>query len=119
MPCMSYDTEWVHDPARTARKTVEVIALKQECDRLARIACQAMYALEQLDPELKTFKDRESRKWWSGHKKADLARIEKELKEKAKLEEQERIRSEALAKLTPEEIEAFGLLKSDTRKGKR
>lgn len=109
MPCLSYDTEWVHDSARSSRKTVEVIALKNECDRLARIACRAITALEQLDPELKTFKDRESRKWWSDHKKADQARIEKEQKEKAKLVEQEQLRKVALAKLTPEEIAAFGL----------
>ncbi len=115
MPCLSYDTQWVHDPARSARKTVEVVALKQECDRLARIACRAITALEQLDPELKTFKDRESRKWWADHKKADAARIAKEEKEKAKLEAEEKLRKDALAKLTPEEIKAFGL----DKKGKK
>jgi len=119
MPCLSYDTEWFHDPARATRKTVESIALKSECDRLARIACKAMTALEQLDPELKIFKDRDARKWWSDHKKADAARIAKEEKEKAKLAEQEQLRKAALAKLTPEEIEAFGLMKRDTKKGKK
>lgn len=116
MPCMSYDTEWVHDDSRASRNSTEVMILKQECDRLARIACRAITALEQLDPELKTFKDRESRKWWSDHKKADAARIAKEEKEKAKLAEQERIRKEALAKLSKEEIEAFGLGKSKSKK---
>jgi thiamine pyrophosphate-dependent acetolactate synthase large subunit-like protein len=112
---MSYDTNWVHEPARASRKTVEVIALKSECDRLARIACKAITALEQLDPELKTFKDRDSRKWWADHKKADAARIAKEEKEKAKREAEEKLRKEALAKLTPEEIKAFGL----DKKGKK
>jgi hypothetical protein len=111
MPCLSYDTQWVHDPVRASKKTAEVIALKNECDRLARIACNAITALEKFDPELKTFKDRDSRKWWSDHKKADQARILKEEKEKAKMAEQERLRKEALAKLTPEEIAAFGLNK--------
>ena len=74
-----------------------------------------MAKLEQLDPELNNFKDREARKWYSDHKKADKARMEKEAKEKAKLEEQERLRQEALAKLTPEEIAAFGL----NKKGKK
>lgn len=115
MPCLSYDTQWVHEPSRASRKTVEVIALKAECDRLARIACNAITALEKLDPELKTFKDRDSRKWWSDHKKADAARIAKEEKEKSKLEAEEKLRKHALAKLTPEEIKAFGL----DKKGKK
>lgn len=112
MPCLSYDTEWVHT---NPRRSHTEIALKTECDRLARIACKAMAKLEQLDPELNNFKDREARKWYSDHKKADKARMEKEAKEKAKLEEQERLRQEALAKLTPEEIAAFGL----NKKGKK
>lgn len=115
MPCMSYDTNWVNDPARSVRKTAEVVALKSECDRLARIACKAMAALEKLDPELKTFKDQESRKWYAKHKKDDQARIEKEQKEKAKKEAEEKLRREALAKLTPEEIAVFGL----DKKGKK
>lgn len=115
MPCMSYDTNWVHDESRAIRKTVEVVALKTECDKLARIACKALAALEKLDPELKTFKDQESRKWWTKHKKDDQARIEKEQKEKAKKEAEEQLRTQALAKLTPEEIAAFGL----DKKGKK
>ena len=108
MPCMSYETEWFHsNPRRTHTET----ALKTECDKLARIACKAMTLLEQLDPELKSFKDTESRKWWADHKKADKARMDREAKEKAKLEEQEKLRQAALAKLTPEEIKAFGLKK--------
>lgn len=115
MPCLSYDTEWVREPARASRNTVEVVALKHECDRLARIACRAMAALEKIDPELKNFKDQESRKWWAKHKKDDQARIEKEQKEKAKKELEDKLRKEALAKLTPEEIAIFGL----DKKGKK
>lgn len=113
MPCLSYETEWFHQSR--IRSHTEVV-LKQECDKLARIACKAMAQLEQLDPELKIFKDTEVRKWWSDHKKADKARMEKEAKEKAKLEEQEKTLNEALAKLTPEEIEAFGLNKAKRKK---
>ena len=112
MPCVSYDTEWVHTHPRRSHTE---IALKSECDRLARIACKAMYALEKIDPELKSFKDQESRKWWAKHKKDDQARIEKAQKEKAKKEAEEKLRREALAKLTPEEIMAFGL----DKKGKK
>ena len=108
MPCISYETEWFHE---SRHRSHTEISLKTECDRLARIACKAMTQLEQLDPELKSFKDTEARKWWANHKKADKARMDKEAKEKAKLEEQEKLRQAALAKLTPEEIEAFGLKK--------
>lgn len=112
MPCLSYDTEWVNtNPRRSHTETV----LKSECDRLARIACKAITLLEQYDPELKSFKDKEARKWWSDHKKADKARMDREAKEKAKLDEQEKLRTAAMAKLTPEEIAAFGLQK----KGKK
>ena len=112
MPCLSYDTEWVNT---NPRRSHTEIALKNECDRLARIACKAMATLEQLDPELNNFKDREARKWWSDHKKADKARMDREAKEKAKLDEQEKLRQAAMAKLTPDEIKAFGL----DKKGKK
>lgn len=107
MPCRSYDTDWF-DTGKPTRN-LEALTLKTECDKLARIACKAMYALEKLDPELKSFKDQESRKWWTKHKKDDQERIEKEAKEKTKREEEARLREQALAKLTPEEIQAFGL----------
>jgi hypothetical protein len=74
-----------------------------------------MTLLEQLDPGLKSFKDTEARKWWADHQKADKARMDREAKEKAKLDEQEELRKAALAKLTPEEIAAFGL----NKKGKK
>ena len=108
MPCISYETEWFH---QSRHRSHTETALKTECDRLARIACKAMTTLEQLDPELKSFKDTESRKWWADHKKADKARMDREAKEKPKVEEQEKLREAAMAKLTPEEIAAFGLKK--------
>ena len=112
MPCLSYETEWFH---QSRSRSHESVALKSECDRLARIACKAITLLEQYDPELKSFKDREARKWWSDHKKADKARMDREAKEQAKKEAEEKLRKEALAKLTPEEIAAFGL----DKKGKK
>lgn len=114
MPCRSYESDWVHEPARATRNTVEVVALKSECDRLARIACRAMDALETLG-ELGMIKDAESRAWYAKHKKADAERIAKEAAEKAKKEAEEKLRNEALAKLTPEELAAFGI----KPKGKR
>lgn len=113
MPCRSYDTDWVGAVTRVSMS--EAKELKEECDKLARIACKAMYAIEQLDPELKSFKDTESRRWWAKHKKADQEREAKEQKEQIKKAEAEKLRQAALAKLTPEEIEAYGL----NKKGKK
>lgn len=110
MPCRSYESDWVHEPARASRNTVEVVALKSECDRLARIACRAMDALETLG-QLDMIKDTESRHWYVKHKKADAARLVKEAAEKAKKDAAEKLRKEALAKLTPEELAAFGIKK--------
>lgn len=104
MPCRDYWSDQKFDTRKN-----EVGILKERCDELARIACKAMYALEQLDPELKSFKDRESRKWWADHKKADQERIEQEQKALAKRVAKQKLVKEALSKLTPEEIEAFGL----------
>lgn len=115
MPCRSYETDWFDSDRRYRVTLTEAKNLKDEADKLARIACKAIYALEQLDPDLKTFKDQESRKWWAKHKKDDQARIEKEAKEQAKKAEADKLRTEALAKLTPEEIEAYGL----NKKGKK
>lgn len=115
MPCRSYDTDWFEPDAGGRISMSDAKELKNECDQLARIACKAIYALEQLDPELKSFKDTESRRWWARHKKNDQARAEREAKEQAKKAEADKLRKEALAKLTPEEIEAFGF----SKKGKK
>ena len=104
MPCMSYESDWVHEKPRNS----EVMILKQEADKLARIACQAMALIEKSDPTLKGM-NAEAKKWYEKHKKADAARIEKENKEKAKKAEAAQLRKAALAKLTPEEIKAFGI----------
>lgn len=112
MPCLSYDTEWFD--SKRSRNT-EAIKLKAECDKLARIACKAMTALEKTDPEFKSIKDQETRKWWAVHQKADQERVAKEEKQKAKKEEADKIRQAALAKLTPEELEVMGL----SKKGKK
>ena len=110
MPCRSYESDWVD----TGRYSAEVMRLKAEADKLARIACRAMDALETLG-ELGMIKDTEARNWYVKHKKADAERMAKEAAEKAKKDAEEKMRNEVLAKLTPEEIEAFGL----KAKGKR
>jgi hypothetical protein len=104
MPCRSYETDWVHEKPRST----EVAVLKMEADKLARIACRAMELLEKSDPTLKGM-NAEARNWYAKHKKADEARKAAEAKvlEKKRLEAQ--LRQDALAKLTPEEIKAFGI----------
>jgi len=104
MPCRSYESDWVYDSPRST----QVVLLKQEADKLARIACQAMELIEKSDPTLNGM-NKEAKSWYEKHKKADAARIEKENKEKAKKEEANKMRKTALAKLTPEEIKAFGI----------
>lgn len=106
MPCRSYESDWFDS---STSRNIEAVKLKVEADKLARIACKAMYALEKLDPEFKSLKDQESRHWWAKHKVADQKRLANEAKEKAKKAEAAKLRKEALSKLTPEEIKAFGI----------
>jgi hypothetical protein len=115
MPCMSYDTNWAnHSVYKDSR---ELKLLKEEADKLARIACQALYELEKVDPQSNVLSiPSELTVWWRDHKKADAARAAAELKEKNKKAalarknaELKRKRQAALAKLTDEEQAVFGL----------
>ncbi len=103
MPCMSYETEW----ARSSNDR-EVKQLKVQADKLARIACKALDALEAMGKEdFLLLKDDEVRTWWAEHKEAD-----RKAREAA---EAKRVRAEAkklaLSKLTDEEKVLLGLKK--------
>ena len=103
MPCMSYDTNW----ARTSTDR-DVKALKKEADKLARIACKALQALEDMGKEdFLLLKDDEVRLWWASHKEADRAAREAEEEKQRRREAKERV----LAKLTDEEKVLLGLKK--------
>lgn len=103
MPCMSYDTNW----ARSSSDR-DVKALKKEADKLARIACKALEALEHMGKEdFLLLKDDEVRVWWTAHKEADLKAREAEEARQAKIEAKARV----LAKLTDEEKVLLGLKK--------
>jgi|688.fasta_scaffold431791_2 hypothetical protein len=103
MPCKSYESEWaVHSDSS------EILLLKAEADRLARIACVAMDMLKKHDPSL-TGMNTEALAWYKTHTEADKKRIAAETKAKAKKAEVAKLRKEALAKLTPEEIKVFGI----------
>lgn len=102
MPCRDYeDDHRVHDAYDS-----EIKALKKQNDRLARIACKAMTVLEEDGhADLLLIADDEVREWWGKHKEADAkARAERE--ERARVE---RIKKEALAKLSTEERRALGI----------
>jgi len=107
MPCMNYDDSWRdnwHDRAK-------ITALSEITNRVSRVACRALRALEQGTKIEDVLKDKETRDWWAAHKKADDARIAKEEKAKQKQLELTEVKKQAIAKLTDEELEAFGLRK--------
>lgn len=101
MPCMSYDTNWA-----SSSNDREVRKLKQECDKLARIACKAMTELVKSGyGDFLVLKDDEVREWWEKHqeddRKAQEARLEKERRAQVK--------KEALAKLSDDEKQVLGI----------
>jgi hypothetical protein len=108
MPCQSYDTNWAEDS-----NDRDVRRLKKEADKLARIACRAMEELERNGIEdMLLLKDDETRDWWAKHKEADR-------KARAIIEERERrerVKQEALAKLSQEEKEVLGIATKRHRK---
>lgn len=111
MPCQSYDTSWASD-----HEEADVRRVKKEADKLARIACRALEELERNGIEdMLLLKDDETREWWAKHKEADRkARAIVEERER-----QERVKAEALAKLSHEERELLGLSKPKPRRGSK
>lgn len=109
MPCQSYDSSWdQHDNDRD-----KIRELKKQADMLARIACKALTALEEAEKEdFLLLKDDEVRVWWKQHKEDD-AREKARVAEK---ERRERIKKEALARLSAEEKELLGLGPKSTAK---
>ena len=110
MPCQSYDDDWRNESSNE-RKVKE---LKRQVDKLARIACKALTELEKNEVEdLLLLKDEEVRVWWKKHKEDDA-------REQARLAEigrKERVKQEALAKLSDEERKLLGI-SVDKRTGK-
>lgn len=111
MPCQSYDTNWADDS-----NDRDVRRLKKETDKLARIACRALEELERNGIEdMLLLKDDETREWWAKHKEADA----REKARVAEIERKERVRTEALAKLSHEERELLGLTPPRRRKANK
>lgn len=108
MPCRDYESD-------TWDYSSENRQLKKQADRLARIACKAMTALAEMGKEdFLLLQDDEVREWWQAHQEADR-------KEKARIaekERRERIKADALARLSDEEKELLGLAKPKQKKSK-
>jgi hypothetical protein len=105
MPCRSYEDDY-----RTGSPTEswQYKELKQNNDKLARIACKAMTELiEQGKADFLILRDDEVREWWEQHQEADRKAQEAKA-EKARLA---KAKKDALAKLTPEEKKILGLKK--------
>lgn len=100
MPCRDYESD------NSDNNTYELQALKQQADRLARIACKVMTALEAEGKEdFIMLQDEEVRTWWIAHKIAD----ENERRVREAKERRKQIRAEALAKLSSEERKVLGI----------
>lgn len=104
MPCRDYYT----DDYVNSRSDANEKRLKAQADKLARIACKALEALEDMGKEdFLLLKDDEVREWWQQHKEADRrAREAEELKQRKK-----EAKARALAKLSDEEKVLLGLKK--------
>lgn len=105
MPCRDYYT----DNYVNSRSDANEKRLKAQADKLARIACKALTALEAMGKEdFLLLKDDEVREWWQQHQEADRrAREAEELKQRKK-----EAKARALAKLTDEDKILLGLKKS-------
>lgn len=108
MPCRDYESDYSSDWDRERYKA--------QTDKLARIACAAMEELvRQGKEDFLVLKNPEVAEWWAEHIKADRA-------EKARIaekERKERVKAEALARLTDEEKELLGLLKTKKKTVKK
>lgn len=101
---MSYDDNWKSYPS-DERKIKE---LKAQADKLARIACKALGALEAMGKEdFLLLKDDEVRTWWQQHQEDDRRAQEAE---RIKQERKE-AKARAMAKLTDEDKILLGLKK--------
>lgn len=108
MPCRDYESDSYDYHA-------ESVKMKQQADKLARIACKALTALEENGIEdFLLLQDDEVRQWWKQHKEADR----REKARVAELQRREAVKQEALNKLSSEEKELLGLAKPSKKKSK-
>lgn len=98
MPC--------NDGGYSSQDDYELRELKKRNDKLARIACAVMTALEAEGHEdFIMLQNEEVREWWAEHKEYDRKRREAEA-ERRRLAQ---LKKDALAKLSPEECKVLGI----------
>lgn len=108
MPCRDYETDYSSNWHREQ--------YKEQCDKLARIACAAMEELvRQGKADFLVLRNEEVREWWEAHVEADR----REKVRVAEIERRERVKQEALARLSDEEKELLGLKKPAVKKHKK
>lgn len=103
MPCMDYG--YSDDYAEVRRE-------RERCDMLARIACRAIQAVQASgDTALldRIMDDKETKQWWRLHAAADRLAKEREAKEREKAAAKQALLESAFAKMSDEEVKAFGL----------
>lgn len=101
MPCMSYDTNWA-----SSSNDRDIKRLKEEADKLARIACKAMTELVKSGhADFLVLKDDEVREWWDKHQEDDR----KAQEAKAERARRAKLKKDALAKLSDEEKKILGI----------
>lgn len=76
----------------------------REIERLTRVSCDLLRTLESCGVDFKQFSP-ETRQWWETHKAHD----ERRAAAQSAIVQREKLRTEALAKLTPEEKQALGV----------
>jgi hypothetical protein len=108
MPCRDYESD--SESANPWEARVE--RMQKKIDRLARIACRAMEALEKVAPTDAVFNIDEQAAWWRDHKIADAKAMaeqrEIDIAAWARQEVAEKKRA-ALAKISKEDRILLGL----------
>jgi hypothetical protein len=110
MPCRDYESDRESETANPWEARVE--RMQKKIDRLARIACRAMEALEKVAPTDAVFNIDEQAAWWRNHKIADAKAMaeqrEIDIAAWARQEVAEKKRA-ALAKISKEDRILLGL----------
>ncbi len=115
MPCRSYedDNNRVQDSRQVEQVRMAMDSLLKNNDKLARIACKVLDKVSLSDEMFRELmQDKEIAEWYTNHKKED----EKQRKMRELQNAKEVLKKQALAKLSPEELAAFGLDKRGNRK---
>ena len=105
MPCRSYEDDY---RSGSPTESWQYKELKENNDKLARIACKALTELVKSGhADFLVLKDDEVRIWWEQHQEADR----KAQEAKAEKARRAKLKKEALAKLSDEEKKVLGIKK--------